>query len=162
MLSETEFKSLFSEHFDAIRTYIFYRCGDTITASDVAQDVFLRIWEKRNSLNPDNIKALLYKIASDAYVSNYRKICSQMNFQQSMSTEIHTEPSPEDIAMYNETAAAYSSAIEQMPEMQRTVFLMHREDEMKYREIAECLSISVKTVEKHISAALRLMRSKLL
>ncbi|MDR2495786.1 MAG: sigma-70 family RNA polymerase sigma factor [Tannerellaceae bacterium] len=162
MLSETDFKSLFGEHFDAIRTYVFYRCGDTLTASDIAQDVFLRIWEKRGSLSSDSIKPLLYKIASDSYVSNYRKACCRMNFAQNMTAENATELSPEDTIIYNETAAAYSSALKQMPEMQRTVFLMHREDEMKYREIAECLRISVKTVEKHMSAALRYMRSKLL
>jgi len=52
--------------------------------------------------------------------------------------------------------------LEKMPENQRTVFLMSRNDELKYHEIAECLNISVKTVEKRMSAALKLLRNELL
>jgi len=42
MLNKEEFKDVFDIHFDAIRSFVFYRCGDMETASDVAQDVFLK------------------------------------------------------------------------------------------------------------------------
>jgi RNA polymerase sigma-70 factor (ECF subfamily) len=63
--------------------------------------------------------------------------------------------------LFKEFAATYSKALEQMPETQRVTFLMSRDDGMKYREIAECLHVSVKTVEKHISAALQFLKAKL-
>jgi RNA polymerase sigma-70 factor (ECF subfamily) len=162
MLDKKDFKDVYDVHFDAIRSFVFYRCGDMELASDIAQDVFLKIWEKRFALNGNHLKPLLYKMASDCYISHCRKETSRMNFEQSMSTTNHTALSPEDEMNFNELAAAYANALEQMPEKQRTVFLMNREDGMKYAEIADSLRISVKMVEKHVSAALRLLRTKLL
>ena len=46
MINKAEFKQLFDKYFDTIRSFIFYRCGDTDAASDMAQDVFMKIWEK--------------------------------------------------------------------------------------------------------------------
>ena len=46
MLGKTEFKLLFDTYFDAIRSFVFYRCGDANVASDVAQEVFMKVWEK--------------------------------------------------------------------------------------------------------------------
>ena len=162
MLNKNDFKDVYDVHFDAVRSYLFYRCGDMETASDVAQDVFMKIWEKRSVLDGGNIKQLIYKMASDCYISLYRKEQCRMNFEQSMVSTEHTAFSPEDEMTYNELTATYAKTLEQMSERQRTVFLMNREDGMKYAEIADSLQISVKAVEKHISAALRLLRTKLL
>ena len=162
MLSKEEFENVFNTNFDAVRNVIFYRCGDLEMASDVAQDVFLRVWEKRHTLYGNRIKPLLYKMANDCYVSNYRKQQCFMEFERSMMPMDDEAYSPEDEMSFNELAAAYAQALEQMPEKQRMVFIMNRDDGMKYAEIADCLQISVKSVEKHISAALRFLRMKLL
>lgn len=162
MLSKEEFKDVYDVYFDAIRSFVFYRCGDLETASDIAQDVFMQIWEKRSFLDGRNLKRLLYKMAMDCYISNYRKNRSRMNFEQSMVAAADTALSPDDELSYNELAASYAQELEQMPAKRRSVFLMHREDGMKYAEIADSLHISVKAVEKHISGALRLLRTKLL
>ena len=161
MLNKEEFKDVFDIHYDAIRSYVFYRCGDMEMASDVTQDVFMRVWEKRNVLNVNYLKPLLYKMASDVYISYYRKQQCRANFEQSLMQEDVSERSPEDDMSFNELATSYAKALEQMPEKQRTVFLMSREEDMKYTEIADRLHISVKAVEKHVSAALRCIRSKL-
>jgi RNA polymerase sigma-70 factor (ECF subfamily) len=162
MLSKEEFKSVFDTHFDAIRSYVFYRCGDTELASDIAQDVFMKLWEKRISLNGNHIKPLLYKMAADCFISDYRKAQCRINFAQSMAPEYLDESTPDDELSFNELAELYAKALEQMTEKQRTVFLMNREDGMKYAEIADCLHISVKAVEKQVSAALRFLKTKLL
>jgi len=162
MISKAEFKQLFDDYFDTIRRFIFYRCGDTDAASDMAQDVFMKVWEKRESLNNDNLKSLLYKIANDKVISNYRKGESRCDFEQSMTFQDNHSLSPEDEMQYKEVSEKYAKVLEQMPEAQRTVFLMSRNDELKYHEIAGCLDISVKAVEKRMSAALQILRTKLL
>jgi len=162
MLSKNEFKDVYNVHFDAIRSFVFYRCGDSETASDVAQDVFMRVWEKRSFLNGNHLKPLLYKMAADFHINIYRKEQCRINFEQSIMATETTGFSPEDELSFNELATAYSTALGQMTEKQRTAFLMNREDGMKYAEIADCLQISVKMVEKYISAALKLLRTKLL
>jgi RNA polymerase sigma-70 factor (ECF subfamily) len=162
MLSKEEFENVYNTHFDAIRNVVFYRSGDPDIASDVAQDVFLRVWEKRLSLNGDHLKSLLYKMAIDCYIDKYRKQQHFVEFESNMDPTDDAERSPEDEMTFSELAAAYAKALEQMPEKQRTVFIMNREEGMKYAEIAERLNISLKTVEKHITAALRELRTKLL
>jgi RNA polymerase sigma-70 factor (ECF subfamily) len=161
MLSKEEFKDVFDTNFDAIRDFIFYRCGDMETASDIAQDVFLMIWEKREFLKNDCIKPLLYKMASDSCINNYKKELCRKNYRQSLEEEDDCDLSPEEEMIFRESITAYAEVLETMPETQRKVYRMSRENGMKYREIAGLLHVSVKTVEKHISAALRLLRKKL-
>ena len=157
-----EFKNVYDVHFDTIRKIVFYRCGDMEMASDVAQDVFMKVWEKRFLLNGNDLKQLLYKMAMDCYTNDYRRKKCFMNFEQSIMNEQDLAFSPEDEMTFNELAAAYAKALEQMTEKQRTTFLMNRDEGMTYTEIAGSLRISVKSVEKHISAALRLLKKKLL
>lgn len=162
MLGKVEFKQLFDCHFDTIRSFIYYRCGNADTASDMAQDVFMKIWEKRKDLKEDNLKSLLYKIANDLVVSNYRKDLTRMNFQQDMMHQTNESLSPEEELAYKELTSTYADLLHKMPETQRVVFLMNRNDELKYNEIANLLDISVKAVEKRMSAALQFLRTKLI
>ena len=162
MLNKTEFKQLFDKYFDTIRSFIFYRCGDTDAASDMAQDVFMKVWEKREQLDSFNIKSLLYKIANDMVISNYRKSSTRMDYENSMTIQNDSPLSPEEELNFEELTSTYAKALEKMPETQRVVFLMSRNDELKYHEIAGCLDISVKAVEKRMSAALQFLRTELL
>lgn len=162
MISKAEFKQLFDTHFDTIRSFIFYRCGDTDMASDMAQDVFMKVWEKREQFIHDNLKSLLYKMANDAVISNYRKSTSHADYEQSMTLQSDEAATPEEELLFEELASSYAQVLEKMPETQRTVFLMSRNDELKYHEIAEYLDISVKAVEKRMSAALQHLRAELL
>jgi len=162
MLNKSEFKQIFDRYFDTIRSFIFYRCGDVDAASDMAQDVFMKIWEKRDQIDTSQIKALLYKISNDMVISNYRKNTTRLDYEQSMTTNNEAQLSPEEELNFQELSASYAKALEQMPEIQRVVFLMNRNDEMKYQEIAECLQLSVKAVEKRMSGALQYLRTQLL
>lgn len=162
MLGKAEFKQLFDCYFDTIRSFIYYRCGNTDTASDMAQDVFMKIWEKRKDLKEDNLKSLLYKIANDLVISNYRKDLTRINFQQDMTYQNNESSSPEEELAYKELTSSYADLLKKMPETQRVVFLMNRNDELKYNEIANLLDISVKAVEKRMSAALQFLRTKLI
>ena len=81
MLSKKEFKLLFDTYFDAVRSFIFYRCSDTDMASDIAQEIFMKIWEKKEQLHNNNLKALLYKMANEMVISSYRKETSRNDTQ---------------------------------------------------------------------------------
>ena len=161
MLDKREFKVIFDKHFDELRRYIYYRCGDEETASDLAQEVFMRVWEKRSQLEKDYIKPLLYKMAGDCVVSDYRKRSVQAGFVQNMRIESEYL-SPQDELQFEELKQQYEKALKHLTESQRTAFLMSRNDELKYQEIAERLQISVKAVEKRITETLRVLRTKLL
>ncbi len=151
------FKALFDTHFDAVRSYVFYRSGDTELATDVAQDTFLKIWEKQMQPDGKNIKGLLFKIAGDIFISHYRREKLALDFSMTFKPSI-LDDSPEDQMQFKELKSRYEQVLKILPENQRTVFLMSRMDGLKYHEIAGQLGLSVKAVEKRMNLALTFLK----
>lgn len=159
-MTQQEFKVLFEKHFADVRKSVFYRSGDADVATDIAQETFLKIWEKQSSIQPEKVKGLLFKIAGDLYISHYRKEKRSFKFFNSFIFENETQ-SPEEEMAFNQLKENYSNSLEKMNEKQRTVFLLSRAENMKYAEIAEMLGISVKAVEKRMKNALEQLRNLL-
>jgi RNA polymerase sigma-70 factor (ECF subfamily) len=152
-LTKEEFNFLFRTYFEDVRRYVFYRSGDQDVATDIAQDTFLRIWEKQPEIRTKTVKSLLFKIATDLYITRYHKEKLTFNFFNTFEPK-QTSLTPEDQMNFQELKNAYEAALKSMPEKQRTVFLMSRIDELKYKEIADQLGLSIKAIEKRMSLAL--------
>lgn len=161
-MDKNAFKHIFDLYFDAIRSYIYYRCTDEDLASDIAQDVFMRVWEKRDNLDESNIKALLYKIAGDMTVSHFRKNAVHLDYSRYMAVEEVSSLTPQETLQFEELKRKYAQVLGEMNDLHRETFLMNREENLKYTEIAERMGISVKAVEKRMTNALQLLKSKLL
>lgn len=159
-MTQEEFKYLFNKHFDSIRNYIYFRCGDEELATDIAQESFMRIWEKNFDYEEKPTKSLLYKIASDLFISKYRKEKVAMNYLMKLESNIENN-SPENQLEYQELKNNYETALKNLSEKQRVVFLMSRMEGLKYQEIAERLNLSLKAVEKRMTYALSFLRSAL-
>jgi RNA polymerase sigma-70 factor (family 1) len=157
-LTREEFKNIFDTYFTDVRNYLYYRSGDQELATDVAQETFIRLWEKNSELVADNLKALLYKIAGDLLITQIRKRNVIQRYKGRVVEEQYSE-SPHDLLRYKELLKNYEQALESLPEKQRTVFLLSRMDGMKYFEIAENLGLSVKAVEKRMKYALQYLRN---
>ncbi len=152
-MTKEQFKEIFDGYFDTVRNYIYYRSGDQELATDIAQEAFMRIWEKQLKPDKSKTKALLFKIAGDLFISNYRKQKTEQNFKLNLKPEVNFE-TPEDKISFEELRKNYRLALQQLPEKQRSVFLMSRMDEMTYTEIADSIGLSVKAVEKRMTQAL--------
>ena len=137
--------------------FILSKVKDCELASDLAQDVFMRIWEKQLTIESKGVLWLLYKIAGDMFISRYRRETLELNYRKTLKFDDH-DATPEDQLQYNELKANYAKALAQLNEKQRTVFLMARMEGLKYYEIAERLNISVKAVEKRMSNALAYLK----
>ena len=159
-MTQEEFKGLFDKYFDSLRSYIYYRCGDTELATDIAQEVFLQVWEKQFDLQEGKIKSLLYKMAGDLFISRYRRKEIEQRYINSIELD-YMEESPEELAQLKELTDRYESSLASLPENQRIVFLMSRNEGLKYSEIAQRLNISVKAVEKRMNKALSYLRESL-
>jgi RNA polymerase sigma factor (sigma-70 family) len=159
-VTKEQFKNLFDLYFEDIRRYLYYRCGDTVLSTDLAQDTFMRIWEKQMDVQADRDKGLLYKIAGDLFVSHTRReglrkaAPDMIRFEQQYQT-------PEEEMQFRELQKKYEQVLMKLPENQRLVFLMSRTEELSYQEIATRLSLSVKAVEKRMSGALTRLRKEL-
>jgi len=159
-LTKEEFKVLFDSYFDSVRSYLFYRGAGKEQASDLAQDVFMRIWEKQLDVDPKKALRLLYKIASDMFISRYRREALEMDYRTSMKSD-NIDLSPEDELGYKQLFENYTKALAELNEKQRIVFLMARMEGLKYHEIAERLDLSVKAVEKRMSITLAYLKKVL-
>jgi len=159
-LTRDEFKILFDSYFDSVRSYLFYRGAEQEQATDIAQDVFLRVWEKQLDIDKKSALRLLYKIAGDMFISQYRRERLEMNYKAGFADEPF-DISPEDSLRYRELMDGYTRALAVMNEKQRTVFLMARMEGLKYQEIADRLNLSVKAVEKRMSIALAFLKKAL-
>lgn len=160
-MDRDEFRSLFEKHFKPLRNYVYYRCGDAELATDIAQDTFVRVWEKGIEVYDGRAMGLLVKIANDLVVSAHRKVQTGQRFKNSLRPQTDTF-TPEEQMSFTETRQKYEKALADMNETQRVVFLMSRHEGLKYTEIAQRLGIGLKAVEKRMSCALEYFREKLL
>ena len=152
-MTREEFKYIYDQYFDAIRRYLYFRSGNEELASDIAQEAFIKIWEKQFDYENKKIKSLLYKISGDMFISHIRKEKVASEYLKEIKFSFN-EDNTGDSLEYNELKQTYEKALAKLNEKQRTVFLMSRIEELKYKEIAERLDISVKAVEKRMSIAL--------
>lgn len=160
-MTKDQFKYCFDLYFDSIRNYIYFRCIDEALATDIAQEAFMKIWEKKIEFDEKMVKGLLYKMAKDIWISQYRK--QQVRNDYQLQYISHGETStPETELEYRELNEKYEKTLNILPENQREVFVMSRMENLTYKEISERLDISVKAIEKRMGIALKTLRKELL
>lgn len=159
-MTTEEFKETYDKFFDSIRSYLFYRSGNTELSTDIAQETFLKIWQKQLTYDPQKTKALLYKIASDMFVNHVRREKVEGDYLKAIKLNF-TEEGHDTALEYEELKQTYEKTLAKLPEKQRIVFLMSRMEDLTYKEIASRLQISVKAVEKRMSQALSEIRKSI-
>lgn len=157
------FEQLFKSHFKALHSYAMAILKDEDTAEEIVQQMFLKFWEKRELLNIQNsVKAYLYKCVYHDSLNflKHEKIKTKYQDFASYAMNDHQEPASSKVEM-TELEHRIAQALNELPEQCRTIFQMSRFEELKYREIAEQLGLSVKTIENQMGKALKIMRLKL-
>lgn len=107
--------------------------------------------EKKSTLKSKNLKSYLYTIANNLLIDHYRHKSAAINLNLKLET---TSESPEYLMEVKEFDIKLKNAIGALKEKERVVFLMNRIDGLTFKEIAECLNLSVKAVEKRMHQAL--------
>ena len=158
------FQQVFNEYHSKLYYFIFSKTQSEYLAEEVVQNTFIKLWKYRSGLNESlSISTQLYRIATTTLIDLIRK----NNTAAAVLRELKQQESgraPDggtDRIAEKELALKISNAVKKMPPMQRKVFELSREEGLSYREIAEKLSISVKTVEIHISKSLKFLKSRL-
>jgi RNA polymerase sigma-70 factor (ECF subfamily) len=130
----------------------------TETAEELTSDVFFAVWENRKKL-PQIIdfKAYIYKLAQYKALNYLRdKKITYIDLDElSIDVFAYTKTTPEDDLISKEVIDSINQAIEQLPTKCKLAFKLVREDNMKYKEAAAHLNISVKTLEAHLTAAMK-------
>lgn len=135
--------------------------GDMDEAEDLVQQAFVKLWEYRTKLNVSwSLKAYLYKTVHNACLNRLRAQRVRSNYLEQVAQEPDTmQTAPEDTAP--ELRARFQKAMEALPPQCRHIFELSRFEALKYREIADQLGISIKTVETQMGKALRVLREQL-
>jgi RNA polymerase sigma-70 factor (ECF subfamily) len=135
---------------------------DVGVAEELSQDVFLELWRRRESLAPDSsVAGYLLQAVRNRALNHLRHL--QVQKKSAVYVEALTEPAEhaDAEAQAGELHDAIQVAIAALPPRTREVFLMSRERNLRYSEIAELLGVSVKAVEANMSRALRQLRDGL-
>ncbi len=161
-LNKAGFESLFKSHFSYLCNFAKQYVEDADTAQDICQKVFINLWEKRQSLDASkSIKSYLFTSVRNRclnHIRDQKKFRSQVLDLDCAGFDIVEQ---DDHFAEEELAKKIEQALNGLPEKCRKVFEMSRFQEMKYREIAEELSVSQKTVEAHMSKAMKHLRKAL-
>ena len=157
------FKTVFNTWQGIIFNFLLFKTKDESRAEDLLQEVFLKLWNARSRLNENqSLRNYLYTIADNLVLNEIRhdKVVARHKDNTNPVLFTNTE-NPQFILEEKEWKARLEDAIAALPEKPRIVFLMSRLEDLSYQEIADRLSISIKTVETHMVKALKHLRETL-
>lgn len=161
-LDQAQFEALFKSHFQYLCNFARQYVGEDEVAEDLTQKVFITLWEKRDTIDPKlSVKSYLFTMLKNRclnYLRDSKKYHSKVLDIDCGNLEISVE---EDPLAEEELRKQIQAALDELPEKCRLVFEMSRFRGMKYKEIAEDLELSQKTVEAHMSKAIKSLRKSL-
>lgn len=158
---EVVFKEVFEEYFGKLYSFILKRTHSEYLAEEVVQETFMKLWKYRASLNESlSVSIQLFRIARTTLIDQIRKQNTLLSVINTLSGQ-EVENATWDTISYNELNSRLQNYLKMLPPMRRKVFILSRVEGLSYKEISVKLSISIKTVEKHISEALKQLRPHL-
>ena len=156
------FEQVFKAHFKSLHGYALAILKDESTAEEVVQNIFFKLWDKAEALTITGpIAAYLYRAVHNESLNFLKHQKVKRSHQTHTLYHMRNETETSTKAGLKELEQQLHKAMNELPEQCRTIFQLSRFEELKYREIADQLEISVKTVENQMGKALRLLRVKL-
>lgn len=133
-------------------------------AEEVVQEVFLTIWRKREDINPDlSFKAYVFKIAYHQILERFRQIQQRQNYRHQLIDNVMPFSNEFNERLdYQLLLEKVETLVQQLPPRQQDVLLKIKKDGMPVKEVAQQLNISPKTVENHLTQALKNIKKGLL
>ncbi len=157
------YHTLFLRYFSDLCNFLLLYLHSNEICEEIALDIFAWLWEKRDSVEiKSSVRNFLFSAAKNKAITSYRKeqryLFSGLSASELLIPESdHTE----HILENKELQFIIQKAINELPERSRQVYQMAWEENLSYKEIAAQLNLSPKTVENHISIALRKLRESL-
>ena len=162
--SEVALSALYLRYWDKLLTVATNRLDDPAEAEECVQDVFFRLWQRRENLQLSHSLATYLAVAVKYRVINAmdKQYRLRTRMERSYAYLVETSVfSAEDYLFEKELSEQITNAVNQLPEKCRIVFKLSREQGLTHKQIAAELDISEKTVEAHISKAMKDIRGNL-
>ena len=163
--NELHFRQVFDQYHQKLYFFILYKTKSEYIAEEVVQMAFAKLWQCRQTLQEEyTISTQLFRIATTILIDYLRKYNNKDAVTAGLDV-VNIEKgidSTTEKMIGAELQKRISEAVNEMPPVRKQVFEMSREHGMSYREIAETLSVSSKTVETHIYKALKQIKKHII
>lgn len=160
---EKAFETLFWQYNVHVYNFIYSLLYEKALAEDLTQTVFLKIWEKHETINLEHsFDAYLFTIARNlVYKETESRLLSE-KFTEALQRKLSDVDSLMEEKIDAESLREYiNNLVEELPPARREIFRLSRNEHLSYKEIAERLSISEKTIENQLNRALGFLRDRL-
>lgn len=156
------FDAVVRAHYGRLCAFVWRQIGDRSAAEDVVQDIFARIWERADRFDYRDPLPYLYRAARNGVLMHRRheRVSERWRAHTARLAGDAATDLPHQIET-DELTNAIARAVDELPQRCRLIFTMHREQDLRYADIARLLGISVKTVETQMARALRALRRSL-
>ena len=169
---ESAFESLVYRHQTSVLNLVYRFIGDKTQAKDLAQEVFLRVWQAAKSYKPEaKFTTWIYRITANLCLNELKSSRRKKWLQfvrrdadhETRTEEVlpDTSPSAEDLLLAKERSLQITEALQTLPENQRMAIILKRYDDLSYGEIAQVLGCSVPAVESLLVRAKGTLQKKL-
>lgn len=160
---EFVFESVFHEYHEKIYLYILGKTQSPYLAEETTQLTFIKLWQYRTSLTEDyTLFTQIFRMARTTLIDLLRKQDNRQSLHDHSQTTLMEHAAVLDKMAAQELQKKLDEAVNTMPPVRKQVFTMSRMQHMSTKEIAETLGLSVKTVEGHITQALKQLREVLI
>lgn len=155
------FAEIYDLYKDRIFAFAFTLTKSKEIAEEATQEVFVKLWEKRDQINTEYpLTPYIKKITYNYIISFFRKVKLDKQLQQNLYRNMEAlRNSNEDEILQKELNKLYRRAIEELPQQKRTAYLLSREQHLSYEEIALQMGLSKNTVRNHMTEAIRFIRT---
>ena len=155
---QESFKIFFKETYPALFGYVNSYARNRVLAEDITQQAYIKFWENRKKIDLNNSpKSYLYTIAYNGFLDSKRKEQKERNYMDQLHRAAIEEEASEKERLERKLERL-QKVIDSLPEKCRKILLMNKMEGLKYKEIAEKLDISVKTVESQMRIAFQKIR----
>lgn len=160
---ETALKLMYDLYWEQLFIYAHSLLKNREICEDIIQEIFIKIWEKRNTIIiKTTLKGYLYTCVLHKVYDIFRKQKNALSKEVLQNFDIKIQTStPESKLIYEELEAQINTAVNLLPEKCKKVFVLSRENQLSHKEISKQLNISTKSVEAYITKALKILRPTL-
>ncbi len=156
---EDSVNKLFNDYYVDLCKKAFRIINNKVISEDIVQEVFFKLWMNKDKIIiKTSLKAYLHRMVFNESISYLRKNKEIFSFLEDIEIEDIDENNAEKLMENKDIKKNIDNAINKLPPACKTIFLLSRIDELSYKQIAEKLDLSVKTVENQMGKALKILR----
>lgn len=154
------FQNIYDTFCKSLYRFTLSYMKDSFDAEEIVQDVFLKLWEKRDEVDEQkSFKSYLYRITVNKIFNELKhRIVKRKYDQHLLNFDLVTQETPESSIQFQELNKKLESLLSKLPEQQRTIFIMSRWQGLSNAEIAQNLNLSARTVENQIYRAAKFIK----